>query len=112
MITEYDLQEAIAECEGQRNPNANTCIKLAAFYTIRDHLYPREESFDGGSGYSYDSGPDTSLIDFNSGSRFSECIDGRDIDSVLKVMDELMTTLSVINPRLYNSVIDSLTHPH
>ena len=43
MITKHDLQEAIAECEGQRNPTANTCIKLAAFYTIKQHLFPDEE---------------------------------------------------------------------
>ena len=30
MITEHDLKEAIAECEGNRNPDARTCIKLAA----------------------------------------------------------------------------------
>ena len=35
MITEMDLQEAIAECQGKRNPNADTCIKLAAFYIIK-----------------------------------------------------------------------------
>ena len=40
MITEKDLQEAIAECQGERSPNASTCIKLAAFYTIKEHLYP------------------------------------------------------------------------
>ena len=34
MITLDDLEAAIAECEGERNPNANTCIKLAAYYTI------------------------------------------------------------------------------
>ncbi len=41
MITEHDLQEAIAECQGKRNPDANTCIKLAAFYTIKEHLFPK-----------------------------------------------------------------------
>ena len=40
MITEHDLQAAIAECQGKRNPDASTCIKLAAFYTIRNHLFP------------------------------------------------------------------------
>lgn len=42
MITDQALQEAIAECNGKKNPDANTCMKLAAYYTIRDHL--------GGSG--------------------------------------------------------------
>ena len=43
MITEKDLQEAIAECIGQRNPNANTAIKLAAFYTIKRELYGEDK---------------------------------------------------------------------
>ena len=43
MITEQDLREAIAECQGQRNPNANTCIKLAAFLTIQRELYGKEQ---------------------------------------------------------------------
>ena len=37
MITRRDLLEAIDKCQGQKNPNANTCIKLAAYYTILDH---------------------------------------------------------------------------
>ena len=43
MITEKDLMEAIAECQGQRNPNANTCIKLAAYYTILNNLQATAE---------------------------------------------------------------------
>ena len=44
MITEKDLLEAIAECQGERNPNANTCIKLAAYYTILDHLSDKNKT--------------------------------------------------------------------
>ena len=43
MITERDLQEAIAECNGERNPNANTCIKLAAFLTIQKEMFGKPE---------------------------------------------------------------------
>ena len=43
MITRHDLEEAIAECQGQRNPNASTCLKLAAFYTIRKELFGEEK---------------------------------------------------------------------
>ena len=46
MITEKDLQEAIAECQGQRNPNASTCIKLAAFLTIQKELFGKSEQFE------------------------------------------------------------------
>ena len=38
MIREEDVREAIAEMQGQKNPNANTCIKLAAYYIIQDHI--------------------------------------------------------------------------
>ena len=41
MITERDLIEAIAECEGERDPTAYTCLKLAAFYYLRDR-YSRD----------------------------------------------------------------------
>lgn len=109
MITEQDLKAAIAECEGERNPNANTCIKLAAFYTIREHLFgePTQQT-----GYSFAADPAGStqaeVIEYDSGTEFSEAIDGRPVDEVLEVMDDLMTTLHVVNPRLYVSVMRKL----
>lgn len=105
MITEKDLQEAIAECEGQRNPNANTCIKLAAFYTIKQHL-DAERSME----YSYSAGPleGPNIVGYDSGTEFSDLSMGVDADKFMSVMDELMTTLSVVNPRLYSGVLRKL----
>ena len=73
MIREEDLLEAIAECQGERNPNAQTCRNLAAYYTILDHVRynPR-------------------------------------ISNVMGLMDELMDTLQVIQPRLYDAVMRKL----
>ena len=51
MITEQALKEAILECEGERNPNASTCIKLAAFYVIRNEMFGEKPQ------YSYASAP-------------------------------------------------------
>ena len=101
MITEQELIEAIAECQGQRNPNANTCIKLASFYTILDHIEKEEEPT-----YSFASEPSTAVYD--SGTEFSDKIKDMDINDVLKVFDELMTTLYVVNPALYRSVMRML----
>lgn len=110
MITEKDLQEAIAECEGQRNPTANTCIKLAAFYIIRKELL--EKTADESSvvsGFSRSGGPDGSFkIRLESDSEFSKRINGKDANAVLPLMDELMTTLQATNPRLYNCVLKKL----
>lgn len=107
MITEKDLLEAIAECQGQRNPNANTCIKLAAYYTILQNITGNTKQ-ETNEGYSY-AGPTTSsIIDYNGESEFLQLTNGRSQDEVLPVIDELMTTLQIINPRLYKSVIRKL----
>ena len=114
MITEQDLQEAIAECEGQRNPGANTCMKLAAFYTIKEHLYPSPdkanvlpEQYRQAWPMAYmDSGnnPET-VINYDSGSEFSSRINGRKSADIWPLIDELMDALMAINPRLYDSVM-------
>ena len=103
MITEKDLQEAIAECEGQRNPNANTCMKLAAFYTIKQHMYGQDRVVDPPNypRMSFASGP--SLL--NSGTEFATVANSLDQQKIMEVMDELMTTISVLNPKLYSSVM-------
>jgi hypothetical protein len=112
MITKMDLQEAIAECEGKKKPDASTCLKLAAFYTIKDKMYPNEnkseyEPSKTYQGAYYDSGEDETekTITYSSGSEFSKLINGRNAYEIWAVMDELMDALTAINPRLYNSVI-------
>jgi len=107
VITEQDLQAAIAECQGVRNPTANTCIKLAAFYTIKNELFGKTEQLEQLPSYSYASPPENTIT-FDSGSEFSQLINGKSQDEVLKVIDELMQTLEVINPRLYDGVLRKL----
>lgn len=108
MITEKDLQEAIAECQGIRNPNANTCIKLASYYTILDHLETDEPSNEP-VGYSYASySQGNNVINYYSDTEFSKIVNSKETDSVMEVIDELMITLQVVNPRLYASVIRKL----
>ena len=101
MIREEDLLDAIAECQGERNPNANTCIKLAAYYTILENMR-------GVSAYSFSSEP-TEQVSYDSGSEFSDVIRGKDTQSVLSVMDELMETVAAIIPKLYRATMDRLS---
>ena len=96
MITEKDLLEAISECHGERNPNANTCIKLAAYYTILNELTGEPKIVQ-----SYATG-------YESETEFGQAIAGRDMDEVMPVIDELMTALSVLQPRLYRGVMRKL----
>ena len=109
MITEQDLQEAIAECQGQRNPNANTCIKLAAFLTIRRELFGEEKDAERLPGYSYAMQTESEPMIINdSDSDFARAIDGRRQEEIWPLMDEMMDTIHAIHPRLYTAVMDRL----
>ena len=103
MITEKDLQEAIAECEGQRNPNANTCIKLAAFYTIKREMFGSspEEALPV---YGYSRG----VSEYDSGTEFSDAVMGKDLQEIFPVIDELLESLRLVMPRLYESFITKI----
>ena len=118
MITKQDLLEAIAECQGVRSPNANTAVKLASFYTILDHLdeekqpvekpvdKPVENSF---AGYSLKNIGGTSAVQYEGESEFAQAINGKDQGDVWPVLDELMSTIKLMNERLYNGVMRRLS---
>lgn len=97
MITQHDLEEAIAECKGERNPNANTCIKLAAFLTLQREMFGRpvvEQSFS----------PEPEVLDYGD-SDFLMAVKGKPIAGVFSVMNELMDSMMVLQPRIYDSVM-------
>ena len=113
MITKQDLDEAIAECQGTRYPNANTCVKLAAYYIIYDHLMEADQQGtkrgESMPVYSYASEPpaheEPYTSDYDSKTAFAEAIQGRKINDVLPIIDELMTVLEAVNPRLHAGVL-------
>lgn len=110
MITERDLQEAIAECQGERNPTANTCMKLAAFYTIYEHMYgkPKDglsKSVQSDASYTAPPPPESGAISAKSESEFAGAIDGKAWNDVFPIFEELMATISVLNPRLYRAAL-------
>lgn len=104
MITRKDLETAIAECQGKKNPDAKTCIMLAAFYTIRKEMFGEAEF----PSYSFTPAPDRNTIEIDSDSEFARAVDGREVNEVLPVMNELMDTLQILQPRLYSAVMAKL----
>mgnify|MGYP006935965480 CR=1 FL=1 len=76
MITRQDLLDAIKKCQGQKNPNANTCITLAAYYFLLDHLMEKD--------YSYSRGPSND---------FMSIVVNKKNDEVMGIMDDLMEEL-------------------
>ena len=114
LITEQDLKEAIAECQGQRNPNANTCIKLAAFLTIQKEMFGESEQGkelknESIKSYSYQPADKTEkIVDYPVDTEFGKLIDGQIAADVWDVMQELMDALKITNPKLYNFALRKL----
>lgn len=111
MITEQDLISAIAECQGEREPNANTCIKLAAYYTIYNQLYGKSVSYKPPEQalYSASARPiDQPTIQLNSDTEFAQAVNGMPVNDVISVFDELMEALMALYPRLYRNVMQKL----
>lgn len=100
MFTKAELMDAINELAEGRHSIQN-CEKLAAIYTVLDHLYPEQELR-----YYSDNGTKAeTIVSYYGKSEFLNAISGRDAEDMWLLMDELMTTLAVINPRLYDGVM-------
>ena len=108
MISEQDLKDAIAECQGVRNPTANTCIKLAAYYTILNQLYGNQAKEEIIPGFSFASEPTHVEIPYGN-SDFSQEVMNKGISKAFPVIDELMDAVMVLNPKLYRNTMDRLS---
>lgn len=101
MITERELLEAMRKCE--KDPvTYNSCEKLANYYIIYDHLFgePSETTVE----------KIEKIISVDGDTEFLQTVNGMKSEKVWLVMDELLTTIQVINPRLYDGVIRKLTN--
>ena len=96
MIQRKDLQDAITAVENDRECMQN-CYKLATLYTMYDHLYPDQPKAQN----------QCSVEDFGD-SEFLQAIKGKDPGNVWRLMDELMETVKILQPKLYDSVIRRL----
>lgn len=110
MITQQDLQEVIAELNGKRNITPSECVNLAAYYTIHNQMFgsPAPEIPND-----YFSAKSQADVLYDSGSEFSNAIQGRPLDEVFEILDELMTILKELNTssgKLYRKVIQELNN--
>ena len=104
MFTEAELIDAINQLEGGKHSIQN-CERLAAIYTVLDHLYePRINR-----GYSGDNKVDAeTLIGDYGDSEFFKAIKGKPSEEVWYLIDELIEALSVLNPRLLSNFFEKL----
>ena len=113
MITEFDLREAIAELQGHKNPTSTDCQKLAAYYTILDHLADDTDGETRGVSavsYSRSEPPQAdNIIDYNfTCSALKDGLNGRNSDVAYMILDELMNAVRVTNPELYRFAVRKL----
>lgn len=105
MITIDDLKAAIAECEGERNPNANTCMKLSAYYTLLREKQGKPDT----SGYSSAPAPSVpETVDYYSKTEFGRLVQDKPVKAVMSVIDELLSHLSAVQPRMYDGTLRKL----
>ena len=108
LITEQALNEAIAEVQGRRDPNRQDCMMLAAFYIIQDRLYPQPQNEAVAVPTYSNAAPREEVVGDYGDTEFLQTVSGMDESAAWLVMDDLMSTLQAINPRLYNGVIREL----
>lgn len=100
MFTKTELLDAIDDLELAPATYQNA-EKLATFYTLYDHLYRRE--------------PDSRIqttrevtIYRYGDTEFLQAIEGKETEPVWQTMDELMTTIKALHPKLYQATIDRI----
>lgn len=114
MIYEKDLDESIARYQGEVNPSIETCRKLAACLIVKKELFGITEQLEraeNAHSYSFAAAPAEPVettIDYYSDTEFSRAIDGKSSADVWPVMDELMTAVQTLMPKLYDGVMRKL----
>lgn len=106
MITEFDLREAIAECEGVKHPTASTCLKLAAYYTILKQMQGADAEPEKITPvrYSYETRDDMQY----SSSEFSQIVKEKGINKCFPVIDEIIGVLGILSPGTYQNALQKL----
>ncbi|MDE6789346.1 MAG: hypothetical protein K2J47_08520 [Ruminococcus sp.] len=95
MLTKRELTDAIRECEDSPSSYQN-CQRLATFYTIYDHMFPPERQSEVRA---------EKVIEDYGKSDFLLSIGRKNAEKVWNVIDELMSTLQAVNPKLYDGVM-------
>lgn len=108
MITLDDLDEAIAELQGRRAPTSTDCIKLAAYYIIKDNLTPEKPSEMPSETPLYSRAEPSeaeTIINYKFNNQaLNDSLNGRTSDYAYWLLDELMTACSVLDMRLYSFI--------
>ena len=101
MFSKSELINAIDELEHAPATYQNA-EKLAVFYLLYDHLYIQKEPINRIEPVK------EVTINRYEGSEFYEVISGKEAAHVWQVIDELMATIQMLQPKLYQATIEKI----
>lgn len=109
MFTKRELESAIAEYENKVN-SFNDCQKLAVYHALHEHYFGENEPKNDVQAYSYAPAqePETIIGDYGDSDFLIE-VCGRNSAEIWAVIDELMDTLAIVQPKLYSAVMRKIT---
>lgn len=93
MISLETIEREIDELES-RETSYKVCERLSWLYVVRDHLMPKKR--------------DSELTTYLSGSEFLELASGVSYPALMQIINEHMQALSVVQPRLYESIMGKI----
>lgn len=91
MLNIEEINKTILDLE-QHDTTYAVCEKLSWLYIVRDHLTGQQQK-------------QPVPLSVSGDSEFLQTVDGKESTSVWSVMDDLMDTLKIVNPRVYESVM-------
>lgn len=92
MISLETVEREIDELES-RETTYRVCERLSWLYTVRDHLLPTKAD---------------QSTQFMSGSDFLTACSGVNYPELMRILDEHMSALSVVQPKQYEAVLDRI----
>lgn len=99
-----EIEWAISELEKEES-SFPVYAKLANLYTVRNELMGLSAPQPQIAAYSELGIPSSEMLGQYGDSDFLQAVAGKDPAATWAVMDELMETLQVVNPRAYDSVL-------
>ncbi len=104
MLDMNEIDRAIAELEA-REITFTRCAKLADLYTIKSHVEGLAAPYEREYSRAAEPEPETRRAGVYGDSDFLGTVSGKEMAAAWSVMDELMDTLHVVNPKVYESVM-------
>lgn len=98
MISLDEVEREIRELEARGDTTYSLCERLAWLYIVRDHIRPMRE--------------DARTTQALMGSEFLEMASGVSYPLLMRILDEHMEALRVVQPREYDVVMSKISALH